>query len=180
MTARVIISILLYACSIPACGQAVSDMGIAREWCDRTMTHRIEGIWEFPQDETRVLIRRSAGTDNRYDIIVVESPDTRLQPGENIGYLQISPLSTKFEMALYRNRQKGILGSPGKCLAELNEKEDALIIQGRKMKFSLGSRWFLPAFWRSVRISLKNPLNALPKGMIRIYPKTTRRQPDYL
>ena len=64
MTARVIISILLYACSIPACGQAVSDMGIAREWCDRTMTHRIEGIWEFPQDETRVLIRRSARTDN--------------------------------------------------------------------------------------------------------------------
>lgn len=158
----------------------ICDMRAAREWCDGAMMHRVEGIWEFPEDETRVLIRRQTESGNSYAIIVIESPDTRLHPGDNIGELKVSPAPTKFEMSLYRTLLKGILGSPGKCLAELDEKNDALLIDGRKIRFSVGSRWFLPSFWRAVKISIKNPLDALPKGMIRIYPVYSRRQPDYL
>lgn len=163
-----------------ASGQKVCDMAAAREWCDGAMLRRVEGIWEFPDDETRVLVRRQNGTSNRYEVIVVETADTRLEPGENIGYLQASPVATKFAMELFRNRKLGVLSDPGKCLAELNESEDALLVTGRKLKFSLASRWFLPSFWRAIRISSKNPLDQLPYGMIRIYPTPRKHQPDYL
>ena len=176
----IILTLLIAAHAAAIRADSITDMGAARDWCDSTMTHRVEGIWEFPEDETRVLVRKQTASATRYVITVVESPDTRLVPGEEIGQMQASPDPTKFEMTLYRTKLKGAAGNPGKCLAVLDEKNDALLVQGRKMKFSLASRWFLPSFWRAVRISVKNPLDALPRGMVRIYPANSRRQPDYL
>lgn len=167
---------------IPSCCAAeISDMQAAREWCDRTMLHRVEGIWEFPEDQTHVLIRRSLTDNNSYEIIVVDSPDTRLHAGDNIGSLTNSPVSAKFEMTLCRTLTRGILANPGKCLAELKESENAMLIKGKRMKFTLASRWFLPSFWRAVRVSVKNPLDELPRGLVRVYPQNgSRREPDYL
>jgi len=176
----IILTLLIAAHAAAIRADSITDMGAARDWCDSTMTHRVEGIWEFPEDETRVLVRKQTASATRYVITVVESPDTRLVPGEEIGQMQASTAPTKFAMTLYRTKLKGAAGNPGKCLAVLDEKNDALLVQGRKMKFSLASRWFLPSFWRAVRISVKNPLDALPRGMVRIYPANTRRQPDYL
>jgi hypothetical protein len=161
-------------------GETICDMQAARDWCDRTMLHRVEGVWRYPDDQTTVLVRRSAAGDGRYDIVVVESPDTRLQPGETIGYLEATPVGTKFEMGVYRTKTGGVLRELGRCAAELNDKEDALLVKGRKLKFSLGSRWLLPSFWRLIRITLKDPLESLPKGLVRVYPPGARRQPDYL
>ena len=161
-------------------GETICDMQAARDWCDRTMLHRVEGVWSYPDDQTTVLVRRSAASDGRYDIVVVESPDTRLQPGETIGYLEATPVGTKFEMGVYRTKTGGVLRELGRCAAELNDKEDALPDKGRKLKFSLGSRWLLPSFWRLIRITLKDPLESLPKGLVRVYPPGARRQPDYL
>lgn len=158
----------------------ICDLGAARDWCEHTMLHRVEGIWEYPDDQTRVLVCRSMAYENRYDIVVVDSPDTRLAPGETIGYMQASPVPTKFEMALFRSRQKGILADMAKCLAELTEKDNSIVVKGRKLQFSLAGRWFLPSFWRAVRVSLKDPLESLPRGMVRIYPEPSLRQPDYL
>lgn len=158
----------------------VCDMRAAREWCDRTMLHRVEGVWEYPDDQTRVLVRRSAGSDSRYDIVVVETPDTRLTPGETIGYIESTPVVTKYEMGVYRTKTGGVLRELGRCAAELSEKEDALLVRSRKVKFSIGSRWLLPSFWRLLRLTVKDPLETLPKGLVRVYPRGVRRQPDYL
>lgn len=164
----------------PSPAGIICDMGMARDWCDNAMLDRVEGIWEFPEDQTRVLIRKSRASSGSYDIIVVESPDTRLVPGETIGSLRESVASTKFEMLLCRNRVDGLLADPGKCLAELAESDNSLLVRTRKLKFSLASRWFLPSFWRALRVSVKNPLDQLPRGLIRVYPLTIKRQPDYL
>ena len=104
-------------------GETICDMQAARDWCDRTMLHRVEGVWRYPDDQTTVLVRRSAASDGRYDIVVVESPDTRLQPGETIGYLEATPVGTKFEMGVYRTKTGGVLRELGRCAAELNDKE---------------------------------------------------------
>lgn len=170
----------IISCAAFAQGEKIADMQAAREWCDRTMTHRIEGIWEFPDDHTRVLIRRDDSRQGRYDIVAIESEDTRILPGESIGYLQESALPEKFEMGLFRSRRAGVLSELGKCLAELNDSKDALLVKGREIKFSLNTRWLLPSFWRIIRIGLKDPLESLPKGLVRIYPAKGHRQPDYL
>lgn len=180
MIRRSIILLLMLLPLLPALAVEICDMGAARDWCDRAMLRNVEGIWEFPEDKTRVLIRRALAEDNRYDIIVIESPDTRLHPGDNIGSLLNTPLPSKFEMSLYRTKERGILANPGKCLAEFDDKNGAMIVKGRKMKFSLASRWFLPSFWRAIRVTVKDPLSDLPKGLTRIYPQSVKRDPDYL
>ncbi len=180
MNIRSIVLTMFFTSCLAVMAETICDMGMAREWCDRTMLRAVEGIWEFPEDQTRVLVRRVLAEENRYEIIVIESPDTRIKPGDNIGDLTCSALPTKFEMSLYRTKQRGIFASPGKCLAELDSKQDAMIVKGRKMKFALASRWFLPSFWRTIRVTVKNPLQDLPKGMVRIYPTSVKRNPDYL
>lgn len=174
-----IVILLLLSWSI-AFADNIVDMGFARDWCDRTMLRKVEGIWEYPTDHTRVLVRRSSYSDTRYDIVVVESADTRLTPGETIGYLQESPSSSKFEMGLYRTKTKGKFNELGKCLAEYNSGDDAIIVKSPKLKVSLSSRWFLPNFWRALKVNLSNPIESLPQGMVRIYPENRKRQPSYL
>ena len=165
---------------LPIAGQTIADMGMAREWCDISMLQSVEGIWEFPADETRVLIRRSPTSVHVYDIIVIDTPDTRLNPGEVSGTLKESPVASKVELDLFRNRLKGILANPGKCLAEYVANDDALVITARKIKLSLASRWFLPSFWKALRVNFKDPLDQLPRGMVRIYPTSKPRKTDYL
>lgn len=163
-----------------AFAQEAADMGMAREWCDKNMTRGLEGIWEFPDDLTYVLVKRTPAATNSYDIFVVETPDTRLTPGEAIGSIRETPVSDKFEMQLYRNRRKGVLADPGKCLAEYVRSEDAMLVTGRKLKISLASRWFLPSFWRAIRLKVSDPLDKLPYGMRRVYPEKVKRNVDYL
>lgn len=184
MLRTLLLSFLAATALATACAQEICDIIAAREWCDRTMLHRVEGIWEYPEDRTQVLVRRSPQSDYRYDIIVIDTPDTRLHPGEAIGYLQASPVATKFEMGLYRDKRRGVLRELGKCVAELGEHDTALIVSARRVKFTFGLRWLLPAFWQQIRntvgLSVRDPLESLPRGMVRIYPETTVRQPDYL
>lgn len=156
-------------------------MGAAQEWCDEAMLDKIEGIWEFPDDHTKVLICRSQYDKSLYDVIVVEAEDVRLIPGENIGYLKKSATQDKFEMGLFRGRnKKGILAELGKCFAQYDDKNNALLVKGRSIKLSIGSRWLLPAFWRLIKVSVKDPLESLPKGLVKIYPVNHKMQPDYL
>lgn len=157
----------------------ITDIVAAREWCDSTMMHRVEGIWEFPEDETTVLICRSEQIPHQYDIVVVATPDTRLKPGETIGYLKESPETDKFEMALCRMQEKGVFSELSKCLAQLRDNDNTIVAKGRKLKFSLRNRWLLPSFWKMISLTLKDPLENLPRGLIRIYPENSR-QPDYL
>lgn len=175
----IIISILFGWC-LSAGAQVIADMGMARDWCDRSMLQAMEGIWEFPADETKVLVKQSPTSSRCYDIIVIESPDTRLIPGEMIGTLSESVVSSKFELDLCRNRVKGILSNPGRCMAQYLADEDALVISERKLKILLSPRWLLPSFWRSIRVNLKRPANELPKGMVRIYPTSKPRKIEYL
>lgn len=159
----------------------ISDMGNAKEWCDKSMLDKLEGIWEYPEDHTSVLIKRSGTDQSLYDILVIETPDTRLKAGDKIGYLRISPDPDKYEMCVFRTKKaNGITQEMEKCLAQFNDKGNALLVKGRSLKFSLGSRYLLPAFWRLLKITYKDPLESLPKGLIRLYPSAKRRQPDYL
>lgn len=43
---------LLIAAWQPALAGRICDEGRAREYCDSALLHRIEGIWEYPDDET--------------------------------------------------------------------------------------------------------------------------------
>lgn len=181
MKLRTVLSIILI-CSATAIGvaQRIIDMQSACEYCDRAMLHRVEGIWEYPADNTRVLVRRAPGSETRYDIIAIETPDCRMEPGDVVGYLMQTASPTKFEFGMYRDKKNGILSELGKGAATLTDSDNTITVESRKFKISLASRWFLPQFWRALRIKIDDPASKLPSGMVRIYPQTSRPQPDYL
>lgn len=161
-------------------GDALCDMGRAMQWCDEAMICGPEGIWEFPSDMTRVLIKRNAHNAHKFDVVTVDSPDTRLTPGKPIGWLMETPDPAKFEISLYRSTHKGILGQLTRCTATLNATSSAITISAPKLKLSFSPRWILPSFWRSIRIKSTDPADKLPEGIIRVYPPSASRYPDYL
>ena len=159
---------------------AALDYGLAQEYCDRTELTDPEGIWQFPDDETTVLIRRSPHSQSKFEIFVIETPDCRLNPGDKLGELQRSADLSKFQLNLYTRRKTGILTDSRSCSAELKDNGDAFIMHPRKLKLSLRTMWFLPRFWRSLRINIDDPSSQLPYGMIRLYPRSTPLSPFYL
>lgn len=162
----------------------VWDIGAAREICDRTPLTRIEGIWEFPDDHTRVLILRRERVDMEYDVIVAETPDCRLHPGDVIGTVKDSADPKKFELNLYRTGGAGKFADMGKCMARLASDGNSITVSASRMKAtirSLSALSFLPKFWRAIRLSTSRPADELPKGLVRIYPEESlQRDPIYL
>ncbi len=147
-----------------------TDVSSALEYCRDSPLERLEGLWEFPEDETKVLIKKS-NIPYEFEIIVVSTPDCRLIPGEKIGSLAGSPDPDKFRLSLYCSRKYGVLTNTRSCLAEFRKNDGALIITPGKLSVSLrGASWLLPRFWRMIRVSYKNPLEKLPVGLIRIFP----------
>lgn len=161
-------------------GNRISDLLAAEEWCCSAPLSNIEGIWEFPEDETMVLIKRKSDEKRVYELILLSSPDCRLHPGECIGYLYPTANSDKYKLKLYISRKYGILSDTRSCSAEYRQKDEAIYIQPRQLKISFRTLWFLPKFWRSLRIKLDDPASTLPKGLRKVYPLTVPENPIYL
>ena len=148
----------------------VSSRQEVMDYCDSETLMPLEGLWEFPEDETQVFIRRADSKGYRYDIFVIASPDCRLQSGERLGAIEASTDASKFKISLFCNRTGDILTDMRNCLGIFNNRQGTLSIQPRKYGISLRSISFLPRFWRMVRVRRSDPLDKLPRGLIRLYP----------
>lgn len=178
------------SCSVSAVSPLplICDVIGAREWCDTTALHTVEGIWIYPDDNVTVLVRRLPDTDHiayrAYDICVVETPDCSMTPGESIGILEATADAKAFRLRLFTKRKKGSLSGLLDCAAYLSDDEN-LRVESPKFKFRLRTFSVLPKFWRMVRVSIDNPASRLPAGMVRIYPSydgngSSRSTPRYL
>lgn len=147
-----------------------ADIDYARQWCDATVLAGPEGIWEFPEDETTVLVSRSSNRKGFYDIFVISTPDCRLHAGDLLGELRNSVDRNKFRLSLFCRRKDNLLTDSRECLATLSDDGYAMHIAGKKYKISLRNIYILPKFWRMVRVSVDNPLDKLPEGMVKVYP----------
>ncbi len=148
----------------------IADEGMAMEWCDRTPLHRIEGIWDFPEDQTRVLVRRSETTPQSYDIVALSSPDCRIEPGETIGHLFPSDGQSTYKLELYSGKKGGLLSDLLKCRAKLSADEAHISVEAPKLKVALRSLSILPKFFRLLRVSVDNPAASSSRGLVRVYP----------
>ena len=164
-----------------AAAQKVADMGQALEYCRLHPLDKVEGIWEFPEDNTVVLISSSSKKRRTYDLTIVSTPDCRLKPGEKIGEMSSSVDSDKFRLSLFTSRKDGILTDPSDCLATLNDREGSITIEKRKFKISSRISRYLPKFWRLLSLfSVSSPADKLPQGLIRIFPSPAPHGPIYL
>lgn len=157
--------------ALTASARYPADEGMARAYCDTVSLNPLEGIWEFPEDDTRVLICRAAdGSAADYDIVALSSPDCRITPGQKIGNATKSADARAFTLSLCRQLVKDILADPAKCSARLSDGDSSLTFKPRKLTISLRTLNILPNFWRRIRFNIKAPDEEIPKGMVKIYP----------
>ena len=160
-----------------------ADLPEARELCTRADLRPIEGLWSYPGDDVTVMVYRSR-TKGLYDIYVVEAADCSLAPGMKIGELRASAVPDTFSLNLFTRLEKGVLGMPCEVTATFSENKESLTIKKPSVKIRLNPGRLLPYFWRIVSVSVK-PGEALPEGMIKIYPSydgndSSKREPRYL
>ncbi|MDE7412404.1 MAG: hypothetical protein K2N05_01255 [Muribaculaceae bacterium] len=181
---RIFLLIIILMGTLPIfSGQRISDMGAALDFCREAPLDKIEGIWEFPADNTVVLISRDRSQPKTfYNIIVVSTPDCRLNPGDKIGEMTPSVDQNKYLLSLYRSQKNNLLSDPGKCSAIFNDKDGTIKVEARSLKVKISSRIysFLPQFWRLLSMfKVNDPAASLPDGLVRIYPYPAPSKADY-
>ncbi|MDE6578041.1 MAG: hypothetical protein K2J82_06840 [Muribaculaceae bacterium] len=177
----------------------VYDIEAAKETCDALPLDAIEGIWVYPDDNVTVLVRRlpkpsSTSSLQEYQLMVVESPDCRLEPGDVIGTLSASPEPSKFTLNLSTERKNGVFSNSQTCTATLSKDAETMILSREKSKFRLriniNPNTLLPTLWKSllrfgISVGSNGEKNQPAPGMVKIYPSydgngSSRRKPRYL
>lgn len=182
------------AVSFPPAPVRVVDISQAKEICDSLPLMPVEGIWLFPDDKVSVLLCRENSVPEpmpKFTLIVVESENVDLVPGDTIGSLMSTPKADTFALTLFTKRNKGLFSHPFKCDVKFDSKQGAMILPENKkpfrFRFNINPSSLLPGFLKLVRISVSNTEanNRQTHGMVRIYPSydgngSLRSQPRYL
>lgn len=178
---RSILLLMGIAFSLPlsASDDIISDIRSAERYCDECALAGVEGIWEFPDDETMVFVRRNADKKGHYNIILLESPDCRFEPGEIVGSMESTSDRSKYSMSLRIEKSKDIMSTTRSCVAILDRNGTSIQMKPLKLKVSFRTMWFLPKFWRSIKVSVDNPKSELPIGLVKIYPDNSQELPLY-
>lgn len=164
---------------VPVYAERIADVATAERYCNENAISGVEGIWEFPDDETSIFIIKDPDKKGRFKLILLESPDCRFEPGDAVGYLDSSADKEKFSLNLRIEKSKDIMSTTKSCVAVMSKDGTALMIKPMKFKISFRTMWFLPKFWRSLKISVDNPKADLPVGLVKVYPGGTRDLPIY-
>lgn len=146
-----------------------ADMSAARAWCDSAQLHRIEGIWEFPDDGLRVLICAAKGGEADYEMRVVGAYGTTLRAGHVVGRFMRTSHPDRFRLMM-RDGRNPLAEKWTKCAASLTASDAAIDVAAPSRKFTFNPLALLPYFWRVARMRTQDPAASLPHGLVRIYP----------
>lgn len=161
-----------------------------KEYCDTTALDAIEGVWSYPDDGMLMLITKVADAADidssvHYRIVVIESADQSLRPGQVIGYLAMTPEVGQFRLWMYTDISRRIPVRPEECHATLSDDRCGLAIVAKQYKLKINPFGLLPSFWRMARIQTVDPAAKTSKGFLKVYPSydgngSQRRTPRYL
>lgn len=161
--------------NIPETAPIVSSMSTesAKAYCDSAPLRDPEGIYIWPESNSLVLIRASSSrlhTSPAYEIIVLESDDILLEPGQTIGYLYASASPADYHLYIYKNISHVGISRPQHIAAEYDSRSRSFSFKQKKIKFSFNPLGLIPRVRSLLRISTDNPVNEIPRGLVCIYP----------
>lgn len=76
------------------------EMDSVKQSLQGRVLDEVEGIWQFPEDGARLLIRRASQSE--FDIIVLDSPQLQLKPGTSIGRAVITAKKRTYDAKLHQ------------------------------------------------------------------------------
>ena len=174
------------------------DIDMAKEICADLPLENVEGVWLYPEDNITVMILNENDKERKnllpvYSISVVQTSDSRLHPGDEIGKLFATADENVFKIELSTEKNNELLLKPKSCLATLSKDGDTFFIKREKSpvkaRLNLNFNRLLPGFWKivSTGISSSDKGNSVqyPVGMVKIYPSydgngSSRRHVRYL
>lgn len=142
----------------------------ARKWCDSSNLNPVEGIWDYPEDGTRVVVQADPTAPGSFTITVLSTPDCRLERGDVIGRLRPSADARQFRLVQFTHRDKFSYIKPEECLAILSSDGEAIRVKSPKFKLKININTLLPRFWRVARLAYNNPVEDIPVGLVKVYP----------
>ena len=165
----ILTSVLISLISAPTSAYFPTEKEI-RDWCDSEILQPVEGIWEYPEDGTRVLIKADPEYPGCFCISVIASPDCRLDRGDVIGRLHPSADTRQFRLEQWTHKDKSIFSKSEQCAATLSADGESLKVKSPKLKLKINLHTLLPRFWRIVKVSYDDPVDNLPAGLLKVYP----------
>lgn len=166
---QILTSVLLLVLAVPTYAFFSSESEI-RDWCDTNVLAPVEGIWEYPEDGARVLIKADPSHPGSFTITIIHTPDCRLEFGDVIGRLHPTVDANQFRLEQWTHKDKSIFTKAENCAAILSNDGESLRVKSPKLKFKINLNTLLPRFWRIVRVSYDDPADKLPAGLIKVYP----------
>lgn len=165
----IMVSAVISLMSLPMHAFFPSESDI-RHWCDTGILSPVEGIWEYPEDGTRVCIQSDPTSTGAFSISVISTPDCRLDYGDVIGRLYPTVDSRQFRLEQFTRKDKLNFTKAEQCAATLSTDGESLVVKSPKLKFKINLNTLLPRFWRVVRVSYEDPTDKLPAGLVKVYP----------
>lgn len=179
---RTLLLILLTALS--ALGGACRDNG----YSEREVTGRladaplapIEGLWRLVPDGATIVIERSGGSADRFEIVVVKSPDRSVRPGTVMGSIAAGSDADVYDARIFTQRRDGRYFMPRSFTLTLDDTAGRLEFRKHKSRLRINLWHFVPFLWRhSVRLNA-NEREYMP-GAVRLYPSPAKPlEPVYL
>lgn len=156
-------------------------------YCDTGAVSSVEGIWLFPEDGVRVLVR-SAGPDaTSYVIWLIDPGDSDGSVGDRLGSVVMTGKTDTYILRLPTSRSNGLPAGHQEIEGTLSADGEGMQFRAEKRhtRISLSPTSILTGFWRILRVSIDLPEGRRRTGMIRIYPTydgngSMRRLPRYL
>ncbi len=164
-----IMSALIFLMSVPTYAFFPSEDDI-RKWCDSSVLSQVEGIWEYPDDGTKVCIQADPTSPGSFSITIISTPDCRLEYGDVIGRLHPTVDSKQFRLEQWTRKDNLMFSKAEQCAASLSSDGESLRVKSPKLKFKININTILPRFWRIVRVSYDDPTDKLPAGLVKLYP----------
>lgn len=181
---KLFVSALISIISVPT-HAFFPDEDFIRHWCDTEILNPLEGIWEYPDDGTRVCIQADTTSPGSFTITIISTPDCRLEYGDVIGRLHPTVDSKQFRLEQWTRKDNLLFSKAEQCAATLSSDGESLIVKSPKLKFKINIHTLMPKFWRIVRVSYEDPADKLPAGLLKVYPGydhngSLRRKPRIL
>ncbi|MCH5319987.1 MAG: hypothetical protein J1E38_09825 [Paramuribaculum sp.] len=144
--------------------------------------HRIEGIWQFLADGSKIAIERNDESEGlEYRIVVIRSSNRLLRPGTLIGNLLPTGKNNIFQATVYSSdADGGKLRLPKTYTLTLGDEDSRLIFSKVKSRYKINLWRLVPYMWRGV-IRSSDGDSQTTEGCVKIFPDPSKPvEPRYL
>lgn len=173
----VIVAAVMTVAALPCrAADPLISMESAKEIIDSRGADPLAGIWRFGGDGATLAFVPVAAGESEFDIIILDSPDMSVIPGQNIGRAVSTGKVGVYDATMAQNRTLG--HKTVRCIITLG-KDGRLSLQHYKQGYEVRLRRLLPYLF-PFSVNRQDTRPGSVDGAVRLYPPTGQEGPVML